>query len=196
MIKKLLNLVFVLPIFFLNTLCGQAGDPDKEFQLKAGWGSSAYYSWTELDIYNNNYNYMVDLTEMLPVSDRFTTNPVNIEAIWTVFRRWELGAGMVYNQTWQRFDKGKISTHFSSLEAIVRYNIVKRDFIRFYAGCLAGPAIATQITWGIEKEINVQASFIPAEIFVGASLGKKFFGFCEIGYGAKGAISGGVGYRF
>lgn len=196
MAKKLIELVFILPIIFLNPLDGQEGDSGNGFQLKAGWGYSANYYWTELDNYDNNYRDMVDLTEMLPVSDRLTTNPVSFEAIWPIFRRWELGAGIVYNQMWQRFDKGRISTHFSSFEAIIRYNIVKRDLFRFYAGCLIGPAIATRITGGIEKEVEVEASFIPAEIFVGASLGKKFFGFCEIGYGEKGAISGGVGYRF
>ncbi len=185
-------------LLFLSTLqCYAQEDPEKvPIEIRAGWGYSPSYSMIELHMYDRYYPDRVDLTEMLPISDKYTINPVSLEVSWPISKRWDVGGSVTYNQTWQKFVEGSVASYFITAEAMIRYNIVKKDFFRLYTSAFGGPFVATRVERTEYPSKYSEAVFIPAEFYIGFSGGKRIFGFCEIGFGTKGALRGGVGYRF
>lgn len=196
-ITACLGIVSALFLFSLSpSYCEAQEAPEKILEIRAGWGSSPPYGMIELHMYDTYYPDGVDLTEMLPISDKYTINPVSLEVAWPISRRWDTGGRVVYNQTWQKFVEGSVASYYFSAEAMIRYNIVKREFFRLYASASCGPFVATRVERTDYPSRQTEATFIPAELYLGFSGGKRIFGFCEIGFGTGGTLRGGVGYRF
>ncbi len=185
-------------LLFLSTLqCYAQEDPEKvPIEIRAGWGYSPSYSMIELHMYDRYYPDRVDLTEMLPVSDKYALNPITVEITKPLSKRWDVGGSVTYNQTWQRFAEGSVASYYFTAEALLRFNIVKSDAFRVYASASCGPIVATRVERTDYPSKYSEAVFIPAEFYIGLSGGKRIFGFCELGFGTKGTLRGGIGYRF
>ncbi len=183
-------------MFLLPLLCQAQEEPEKKaIEISAGWGYSPAYSMIELHLYDGYSSGRVDLAEISPVSDKYTLNPVSVEVVWPMSKKWDVGGGITYNQIWQKFVEGSVTSYFFTAEAIIRYNIIKRDYFRLYASACGGPFVATRVERTDNPSRYTESVFIPAEFYVGLSGGKRLFGFCEIGLGTRGGLRGGLGYR-
>ena len=77
---------------------------------------------------------------------------------------------------------GSVASYYFSAEAMIRYNIVKGIFPPLRIGLLWA-VCATRVERTDYPSRQTEATFIPAELYLGFSGGKRIFGFCEIGFG-------------
>lgn len=95
------------------------------------------------------------------------------------------------------------STHFISIIPSVRFSWLNKKYVTLYSGVGIGFAIEID-KWSYSKEFypylyNSREIYIPLTgqlTFVGVHVGRKWYGFTEIGIGPQGIIQAGFGYNF
>lgn len=80
-----------------------------------------------------------------------------------------------------------------SLMPIVRFAWVRRDIVQLYSGLGLGVALAHYHNNGYTSWAANLAHDIT---LIGISVGRKFFGYCDLGFGTRGIVSAGIGWRF
>jgi len=85
--------------------------------------------------------------------------------------------------------------HFLSIAPSVRFSFFNRNYISLYAGLSA--SLTYQFSKDEENGNFGAESYWEGQITgFGISAGNKWFGYAEFGYGNKGIVSAGFGYRF
>ena len=85
--------------------------------------------------------------------------------------------------------------HFFTIAPSIRFSYFDRKYISLYSGL----AVCVTNQFSKSKEYNslLTDTFVEAQFTAfGISAGNKWFGFAELGFGNKGIISAGFGYRF
>ena len=89
--------------------------------------------------------------------------------------------------------------HFITIAPSARISILNKKYVNLYGGLALG------VTYHVSSRKYSETSFrsishgfyLSGQITaIGVSVGKKWFGYTELGYGSKGIISAGFGYRF
>ena len=87
------------------------------------------------------------------------------------------------------------SFNFSSYTIMptLRFAWVRSGIVQLYSGLGLGIGVAHYDKLG---SLNWRAGIAYDLTFVGISVGRKFFGYCDLGIGSRGIFSAGIGYRF
>ena len=87
------------------------------------------------------------------------------------------------------------SFNFSSYTVMptVRFAWVRSGIVQLYSGLGLGFAVAHYDELG---SVSCRGGLAYDLTIVGISVGRKFFGYCDLGVGSRGGISAGIGYRF
>ena len=196
--KSLIFIILLLPASLL-----QAQDPQERkhtVEVRAGWGAESSFSWAD----NGGLCFMccvepvepeIDLDEIRPVSNKFTTGPLWAGVSVNLSRFWDVGANFTYDSFWQDYSEGRKTSSYYSLQLMGRVNYINTEWVRLYSSySIGGHLITKNKPWVAEKTKEWVGDFQFNGI--GVSVGKSFFGFTELGLGPRGLISGGIGYRF
>lgn len=198
--------LLVIFIFCLPVITAIAQDDDdtrwkNTFEIRAGVGAASSYEWAE-DGYcwgcEYYYSPEINLDENRPTSHKYSTGAWWVGASVSLSRFWDVGATMNYEGFWQNFDNGLQTSHYLGMQAMGRVNYINTDIVRLYSSLsFGGHAVIGDIR-KIEDEYDDYHDFVfdCHLTAIGVSVGKRFFGFTEVGVGPRGILTGGVGYRF
>ena len=100
--------------------------------------------------------------------------------------------GKVFDARDDSFLYNHTETQIALLPA-VRFSYLNKKYVTLYSG------ISTGFLLNFEKENGLMDVYFHPTLQVtafGVSAGRKFFGYTEVGWGYKGFITAGIGYRF
>lgn len=131
---------------------------------------------------------------------RVTTCPLTFSHMFRV-KKWFWVGGLfsytgIFNQEYDRATRdavGYTKEHFFAIAPAIRFSWVNTKYVTMYSGISLGvmfSLLQTQQT----KSFDIDPFFQLTSI--GVSVGKKWYGFSELGIGAKGIVTAGFGYRF
>ena len=80
-----------------------------------------------------------------------------------------------------------------SLIPMVRFAWLRRGVVQLYSGVGLGLCVAHYHDHGY---VSWDSSLAYDVTFIGISVGRKVFGYCDLGAGSRGVLSLGIGYRF
>jgi hypothetical protein len=108
---------------------------------------------------------------------------------------WSAGICNLYErESHERWDT--MHTDYISLMPIVRFTWLRRDIVELYSslGATAGIEHWMHYTNGEQHTYRPYLSYDVKPL--GISIGRKWYGFMETGYGARGILNVGVGHQF
>lgn len=195
--KTLILLLTLMPIL----VHAQEEAKPWKYQMRFGWGGypvteSVAYTWSWCDCGPRDVNLQdIYWDNEGPL---YTTGAISAEFAW-LYKDWfTFALATAANITWQNsFDAVtglRSGTQTGGMLYIVpecRFNWVRRDLVKMYSSVGIGGLIG--------KDMDNDMAILP--VFqvnpVGIEIGRKVFGFCEIGIGMMytGAMAG-VGFRF
>lgn len=101
---------------------------------------------------------------------------------------------------------GNANIHKLTLLPSIRFSYLNKKYVTLYSGLSSG--VVTRFLTGVEMSPDDHYFFFPFRYqkvsvrpaiqatFVGISVGNKWFGFTELGFGMNGLIRAGFGYHF
>ena len=196
------NVVFAQEIELVQTV----NDPNAwktqrpRHEVQFGVGDPVIYNLAFLD----NYYYFDSYYNDWFKSDDYLTRRILTPALSATYHyrllKWlSVGGYISYSAA---FSEGKniitgknfaYQDHFLAIAPSIRFSFLNRKYVSLYAGLAVG--ITYQFSTdndnaGVNYQILGQATAF------GISVGKKWFGFTEVGFGNKGIVTAGFGYRF
>ncbi len=108
---------------------------------------------------------------------------------------WSAGICNLYdNQTLERWDT--IHVNYISLMPIARFTWLRRDIVELYSSLGATAGIEHWVHY-LNGKHHTYRPYLSYDIKpIGISVGRRWYGFMEAGYGARGIVNIGVGHRF
>lgn len=108
---------------------------------------------------------------------------------------WSAGICNLYdNQTHERWDT--IHVDYISLMPIARFTWLRRDIVELYSSLGATAGIEHWVHY-LNGKHHTYRPYLSYDIKpIGISVGRRWYGFMEAGYGARGIVNIGVGHRF
>ena len=170
-----------------------------ELRLSTSWGATNYYgeisNYDELG-YLGDYSYE---TSYFGPSHHYAINLeygywVNEWCSIGVSATWLIGHRNIFNQyTHERVFTSREDC--ISLMPIARFAWYRQGMVQLYSSAGIGIGIERRVRYWNGKE-NLLDPYCAFDFkFLGISVGKKWFGFAEVGYGSRGVINVGVGCR-
>lgn len=190
--------MLAIPVF------GQQSWRNNRHEIRLGVGivpMTSSYSFGYKD-YLPAQNYSADFYK----GDKTFTPAINLTYSYQ-FRKWlSLGATLTYAGVYQNsYDllsdklRGKYRDHYIGLTPTVRFDYLNREFIRLYSAFGFGIGMDMERD-GLTKDYYSGYSnrLIPTidMTWFGVAVGRKIYGFCELGIGFNGFLKAGIGYRF
>ena len=88
--------------------------------------------------------------------------------------------------------------HFITIAPSARVSFLNKKYVNLYAGVALGITYQiSSVNPSIGKHFTSHGFHLSGQITaIGVSVGKKWFGYTEVGYGSKGIVSAGFGFRF
>ncbi len=170
-----------------------------ELRLSTSWGATDYYG----EVSNNNeINYLGEYdynSSYYGPSHRYS---INLEYGYWVNEWCSIGA----NATWlighrnifNKYTHERVLTSREdciSIMPIARFAWYRRNNVQLYSSAGIGLGIERRVRYWHGKENLIDPYCAFDFKFLGISVGKKWFGFAEVGYGARGVINVGFGCR-
>lgn len=108
---------------------------------------------------------------------------------------WTAGICNLYdNQTLKHWDT--IHVDYISLMPIARFTWLRRDIVELYSSLGATAGIEHWVHY-LNGKHHTYRPYLSYDIKpIGISVGRRWYGFMEAGYGARGIVNVGVGHRF
>jgi hypothetical protein len=108
---------------------------------------------------------------------------------------WSAGICNLYdNQTLEHWDT--IHVDYISLMPIARFTWLRRDIVELYSSLGATAGIEHWVHY-LNGKHHTYRPYLSYDIKpIGISVGRRWYGFMEAGYGARGIVNIGVGHRF
>ena len=139
--------------------------------------------------------------EPLPYySDYIATCPISVGYMFRLRKFLWLGGSVsymgIFSKAYDARDNSFLYNHRETQIAFlpaVRFSYLNKKYVTLYSG------VSTGFLLNFERENGcTDVYFHPTFQLTafGVSVGRKFFGFTELGLGYKGFIQGGIGYRF
>lgn len=133
-------------------------------------------------------------------SDYIVTCPISLGYMFRLRNFLWLGGSVSYMGIFTKvFDARDDSFLYNSTETqiailpSVRFSYLNKKYVTLYSGISTGLLINIDPANG-EKNVYIHPAMQLTAF--GVSTGRKFFGYTEIGWGYKGFITAGIGYRF
>lgn len=196
-------LLCALTVACLNTTpsAAQSTQLSNRHEVRMGVG----FIWYPEFGYTRYGGYMSSSEEYY-LGDKIGTPAINLSYSYQ-FKNWlSFGATLSYSGVAQKgYDLytdavyQKNNEHFISLTPTVRFDWFRTNTIKLYS------SVGVGLGYHIETDKTLQSGgivrkdgFTPTIDFnpIGISVGRIFFGFCELGLSTMGIVKAGVGYRF
>lgn len=181
--------------------------PRNEFSI--GIGDPAFASlqrgsiWDKL-IYDRWYNEGDDLNDWFSPAQYHTnyvvTCPISVGYMYRLRKFLWLGGSVsymgVFGKVFDARDDSFLYNHTETQIAFlptVRFSYLNKKYVTLYSG------LSTGFLLNFEKNDGSTNVYFHPTLQVtafGVSAGRKFFGYTEVGWGYKGFITAGIGYRF
>lgn len=119
------------------------------------------------------------------------------------FRRWLYVGGVAswtagISRVWSVVDRSRMDAYnynAITIMPIVRFAWLNHGIVQLYSGVGIGATAAIyERKLSVPADVRLKMNFDVT--FFGISVGKRWFGYFDIGAGARGTISAGAGYRF
>ncbi len=199
-------LFFLLSVSLLCPFLAAAQDPEPfvpqhEFRLEAGaFPVTPYSTIFGEDFWDQTWNHYLGSTCYRGAVR--TTGAIGVSYGYRALKWLDIGATVSYVGYYGNYydsvqgDKSvaKLDVHYVTMMPFVRFNWCRRPLYRVYSSVEIGARWAHEKQYTDAYENDVLAT--GQVTFVGISVGRKFFGFAELGTGARGSLIGGVGFRF
>jgi hypothetical protein len=171
-----------------------------ELRLSTSWGATNYWgeisNYDEIGYLGNDFSYD---TSYYGPSHHYA---INLEYGYWVNEWFSIGA----NATWligqcNIFNKYTHERVFTSREdcisimPIARFAWYRQGMVQLYSSAGIGIGIERRVRYWNGKENLIDPYCAFDFKFLGLSVGKKWFGFAEVGYGARGVVNVGFGCR-
>lgn len=195
--------IILITALLTLAISASAGDKEQKFQIRFGWGG---YPVTELWL-NTSIGVKYDVLMRAPMLSEiytdyrlpmYTTGTISAEFSWHIKKWFTLSFAGAGSLTWQgRADAITCKTQSIDTSLLLyvlpraRFNWVRRPVVKMYS------SVGVGMLMGYDLDKNPGAAIIAQVTPVGIEVGRKVFGFCEIGYGMlyTGGMAG-IGFRF
>lgn len=190
-------------ICFLGVIAGIHAQGRKQFprhEIGLGIGVLPFAPGIDEDdyIFSNGDDYggkILDLTDRRCGGNLYTTGDLSLSYGYYFWRWFQLGIDVSYTRFWRSYPGGKKSSVYTTLIPFIHFHWFNRPVVSMYSGAGIGWDFIHQKDSGIsknERETNIGLQFT----FYGISVGRRVFGFAEVGVGNLGILRWGIGYRF
>lgn len=159
-----------------------------------------YYGWFD-DAYEQGLHY----DDLKYYDSRYVKMPsVGLSYTYRAKRWCEVGVAAAYtgtfNKRYSAFDGSQVGRgkeHFLVVLPTVRFVWMRRDLVRLYSTVSAGIVCSWLRTdYNYTSPLTVRSTIFGAEFIpLGISVGRRVFGFAEVGYSERGWLNIGVGIR-
>ena len=169
-----------------------------EVRLGVGYPTYVTWEWTTDSYWDKDFRSTLDPKHYRIAPARWITVGAEMGS-W--LKEWfYLGGTVVYTGGFKRVEyiplrtrRGTYSFNNFAFMPEVRFAWVRRDIVQLYSGLGVGIQFAVYDEYET-KQTGLDCAFDVT--FIGISVGRKFFGYFDIGQGSRGILSVGVGYRF
>lgn len=164
-----------------------------------GFSYDSFY-WSDTDFSNEGYDRL--LYNYGPCT---STGAISLGYHYDVLRWLSVGATFSYAGVYhKKFDRttnkivGKQNNHNFLLAPKVRFSYLNRPMVRLYSQATVGVVMNQTKIEGEGRGSYSYNEWTASGQFTyfGVAVGRKFFGFAEVGFGFQGVIVMGVGYKF
>lgn len=185
--------LFLITAIALTSLATKAQTDLSRLSVQAGIAESSaitnfYLPGSYTDAWNNKYRIV-------------STNGWKPSAVlsfrYAISKHLEVGmnlSGFSQNITYKSRDndnKVDIQKSFYSLTATINFVYLNTDYVKMYVGGSAGMCEYTEY-----EEGDMQNQLVGQVTCAGLRVGKRLYGYAEVGAGCLGFVSGGIGYHF
>lgn len=132
--------------------------------------------------------------------DIYTTCPISFHYLYRVTKFLWLGGNLSYCGFYGRkytaeglIPNGWINEHQVALMPTIRFSYLNKKYVTLYSGLSTGLVLAVN---GQGPDMECNLNFAGQLTAFGVSAGDKWYGYTEFGFGYKGFICAGFGYRF
>lgn len=171
-----------------------------EIRLGTGWIAHTY--WGQNTLSDRVYDHSVKPNEKPSFYGESKWYTLNIDYGYWI-KEWLYVGGVA---TWtsgylNRYDSitqrrlYTINEHIFGIMATSRFAWYRRGIIQLYSGCGIGVGGVISES-GYYRENRGEACVMFDVTAIGVSAGRKWFGYADVGYGSRGVIRVGFGYRF
>ncbi len=135
----------------------------------------------------------------------FAAPTINFEYRYRFAKWFWFGAATSFTpiiNKWSKQEPGNEFTdhlYFISIMPSVRFSWLNKKYVTLYSGLSIGCMVVTGSKYLPEERATKQqtwANFTGQLTAVGVQVGKKWYGFTEVGFGAQGFVKAGFGYKF
>lgn len=170
-----------------------------ELRLSTSWGATDWGGWMlykqEIHYVGNKYNeatYYMGPTHYYTLSGDYSywvNEWFNIGGSLT----WVYGCRNMFDDISHRRIR-QLRDDYISIMPMVRFAWYRNGIVQLYSSAAIGLGIERSDRYDTREDIDLYCAFDFK--FLGLSVGRKWFGFAEVGYGSRGVINVGFGYRF
>lgn len=201
--KKSMLFGFFCSICCLGFSQAEETSPKKEFhqhEISFHLGDPSFHLDTWYDYDFNHFSWMRD-----DYYNKWTITTPSITAsyLYRPLKWFWIGADISYTGNYKiahdlisETKIGKSSTHQFVLSPHLRFSYLNKEKVNLYSGIAVGFCYSftknnfTELEWYGSTDLGLQVTAI------GISVGKRWIGLAELGYGYKGIFNLGIGYRF
>lgn len=172
-----------------------------DFRFSLAWGS--LNGWGENINTSESMGQFVDFVNYYPSNDHYYTFNLDYgywAKEWLSVGgnvTWVMGVCNVYeNGTHKRVDR--LRQDFVSVMPTFRFAWLRRGVVQMYSSIGLGLGVERyRASYAGSDKVYRTNYYCAFDLkFLGLSVGRKWFGFMELGYGSRGIINAGFGYRF
>jgi len=147
----------------------------KDFEFSKIYADAEYYT----GVYSLNYSYRFNRTVSFGVAFSYA------------------GVTRRYRSLSDDSSAGGDNRHFISLLPLLRLYWLNSKFVCLYSSVGLGVTVERDIEkFGNRRFVHNETMFAGQFSPLGLTVGKRLYGFAELGVGTQGVIIGGIGYRF
>lgn len=202
--KNLLLSAAVVLCCIAATANAQEGELSNRHEIRAGVGAVWFPEYGS----NHDQYYSPDrgYANWYYKGDLVATPAINLSYTYRLKRWLALGATLTYMGQFQKeYDlyadavHTTLNQHFFGFTPMLRADWVRTNSVTCYSIAGFGLGVASdKLSYSLSENSRRETLVVPTIDFtlIGVSVGRKFFGFCELGMSNIGIVKAGVGYRF
>lgn len=172
-----------------------------ELRLSTSWGATDWGGWT---LYNQDIHYVGSIHDYTT----YYMGPTHYYTLSGDYSYWvnewfNIGGSLTWvygcRNMFDNITKQRIKTlHIDniSIMPMVRFAWYRNGIVQLYSSAAIGLGIEHRSNYDTRQHAWNDLYCAFDFKFLGFSAGRKWFGFAEIGYGSRGVINVGFGYRF
>lgn len=197
-LKKILLTTFLLISVTIGYVYGD--DFHKDHEIRVGVGAFPFSWWNyESDLlgdccWDDWRSPMIDLEDNDADGDLYIAGSFLASYHIQMLRWLQLGLAVSHTRFWREHPGGKRKSSYTTVMPVVNFTWVNRGIVKLYSGVGVGWDFIRKRNSELEDySWTTDAGF--QLTFVGVTVGRRLFGFSEVGIGNHGFFTLGMGYR-